>query len=278
MPEGDTIFRAARTLHRALAGQPVTRFETRYAHLQRVHDDDPLTGRQVESVRSRGKHLLMSFTGDLVLRTHMRMSGSWHVYRPGDAWKLPRAAMRIVVATAPFEAVAFNVQDAEFVTGDRIARGVVGRLGPDLLDAAWDEAEALRRLRGHGAEPIGDALLDQRVVAGIGNVYRSEVLFLARVHPSVPVRALSDEQLASLLALGRRLLTLNVRSDAGAGIVTRPGLRRTTGREDPGANLWVYAREGRRCRVCGRPILRTRLGRDARSVWWCPGCQPAPTL
>ena len=115
MPEGDTIFRAARTLHRALAGHVVTRFETAYAQLARVHDDTPITGRTIEGVESRGKHLLMRFSGDLVLRTHMRMNGSWHIYRPGERWQRPAAAMRIVVGTDAFVAVGFNVPDAEFV-------------------------------------------------------------------------------------------------------------------------------------------------------------------
>ena len=132
MPEGDTIFRTARTLHLALAGREVVRFETRYAHLQRVHDEAPITGRRVEAVTSRGKHLLVAFTGRLVLRTHMRMSGSWHVYRPGEPWKLPRGQMRLVLATAAFEAVAFNVQEAEFLEAPALARSPVGRLGPDL--------------------------------------------------------------------------------------------------------------------------------------------------
>lgn len=278
MPEGDTIFRSARTLHLALAGHEVVRFETRYAHLQRVHDQSPITGRRVEAVTARGKHLLITLSRGLVLRTHMRMSGSWHVYRPGESWKLPRGLMRLVLATASFEAVAFNVQDAEFVDEDRLERGVVGRLGPDLLAPAFDEAEALRRLRARDAQPIGEALLDQRVVAGIGNVYRSEALFLARRHPATPIRDIRDSDLAGLLALARRLLQLNVHPAAGAGIVTRPGLRRTTGREDPEANLWVYQRQGQPCRICGTPIEREVRGPDARAAWWCPHCQPAPTL
>lgn len=278
MPEGDTIHRTARTLHLALAGKDVVRFETRYAHLQRVHDEAPVTGRRVEAVSARGKHLLIALSGGLVLRTHMRMSGSWHVYRPGESWRLPRGLMRLVVATVDFEAVAFNVQDAEFVREDRLERGVVGRLGPDLLAQDFDEAEALRRLRAREAHPIGEALLDQRVVAGIGNVYRSEVLFLSRLHPATPVRAVDAARLAHLLTTARRLLQLNVRPTSGAGIVTRPGLRRTTGREDPIVNLWVYQRQGQPCRICGTPIERQARGPDARAAWWCPQCQPPPTL
>lgn len=278
MPEGDTIFRSARTLHLALAGHEVVRFDTRYAHLQRVHDEAPITGRRVEAVTSRGKHLLVTFTGGLVLRTHMRMSGSWHVYRPGEAWKLPRGQMRLVLATAAFEAVAFNVQEAEFLEAPDLARSSVGRLGPDLLAPDFDDADALRRLRARDGDALGEVLLDQRVVAGIGNVYRSEVLFLARRHPDTPVRALTDEDLRALLGLARRLLRANVLPTSGPGIVTRHSLRRTTGREAPGAALWVYQREGLPCRTCGTPVARARRGPDARVVWWCPRCQPVPAL
>ena len=122
MPEGDTIFRAARTLHRALAGKPVVRFETVLAQLSRVDDDSPIAGRTVERVRSVGKHLLVEFSGDLVLRTHMRMNGSWHIYRPGERWQRPRSAMRVVVETADFQAVAFDVPVAEFRTARALAR------------------------------------------------------------------------------------------------------------------------------------------------------------
>src|SRR5918992_4664013 len=114
MPEGDTIFRAARTLDRALAGRVVTRFESVFPHLARVDGNRPIRGRIIERVTSRGKHLLMWFSGDLVLRTHMRMNGSWHIYRPGERWQRPRHDMRIVVATDSFEAVAFTVPVAEF--------------------------------------------------------------------------------------------------------------------------------------------------------------------
>lgn len=278
MPEGDTIFRTARTLHLALAGHDVIRFETAYAHLQRIHDQSPFTGRRVESVTAHGKHVLMTFSGGLVLRTHMRMSGSWHVYRPGERWQLPRTRMRIVVANARFEAIAFNVRDAEFVEARRLARGVVGRLGPDLLGLEFDEEEALRRLRARDDEEIGEVVLDQRVVAGLGNVYKSELLFLARLHPSARVRELDDATLRRVLDLARRLLAANVRPSSGTAIVTRGPVRQTTSRDDPEASLWVYSRHGRPCRVCGQPIRRAAQGRDARATWWCQHCQPPPTL
>src|SRR3954469_23995470 len=178
MPEGDTIFRAARTLHRALAGHEVVRFESVLPALTRIHEDTPITGRVIESVSAAGKHVLMRFSGDLVLRTHMRMNGSWHIYRPGERWRRPRRDMRLVVATRDFEAVGFNVPVAEFLQGKAIERQEDLRLmGPDLLADSFDMEEAIRRFRTRQALEIADALLNQRVVAGAGNVYKSEVLF-----------------------------------------------------------------------------------------------------
>src|SRR5207237_2674200 len=144
MPEGDTIFRAARTLNRALAGRVVTRFESVFPALNRVHDDAPVTGRTIESVTAAGKHVLMRFSGDLVLRTHMRMNGSWHIYRRGETWQRPRRDMRIVVATDAFEAVGFNVPVAEFLDRTPIARpGGLRFTGPDLLAESSAAADAI---------------------------------------------------------------------------------------------------------------------------------------
>src|SRR5256885_12559909 len=148
MPEGDTIFRAARTLNRARAGHQVVRFESVLPALTRVHEDAPITGRTIASVTAAGKHVLMRFSGDLTLRTHMRMNGSWHIYRPGEPWQLPRRDMRIVVATSGFEAVGFNVPVAEFLEDTKLARQDDLRLmGPDLLGEAFDQDQAARRLR-----------------------------------------------------------------------------------------------------------------------------------
>src|SRR5438093_4606031 len=136
MPEGDSIFRAARTLHRALAGSTVMRFESALPALTRVDDDHPIAGRVVESVVSRGKHVLMAFSGDLLLRTHMKMSGSWHLYRPGERWQRLAADMRIVIETARFVAVGFNIPSAEFLSSHGLPRHKeLGALGPDLLSA-----------------------------------------------------------------------------------------------------------------------------------------------
>jgi endonuclease-8 len=273
MPEGDTIYRAARTLHRALAGRIVTRFETILPVLSRGDEDEPLAGRKIESVTSVGKHLLMRFSGDLLLRTHMRMNGSWHIYRTGERWRRPRRDMRIVVSTAEFEAVAFNVPVAEFVRASQVARHrELRRLGPDLLADNFDAAEALRRLREQPDLAIADALLNQRILAGVGNVYKSEVLFACGTHPFAKVGELSDAQLSALIDTARKYLRANV-GEALAPMTTYTGYRRTTRRANPSDRLWVYSRGGKPCRRCDTPIAVRTTGDDARLTYWCPTCQ-----
>jgi endonuclease-8 len=274
MPEGDTIFRAARTLHRALAGHEVVRFESVFPALTRVDDDTPIAGRRIERVTAAGKHVLMRLSGDLVLRTHMRMNGSWHIYRRGEAWRRPRRDMRIVIATAEFEAVGFNVPVAEFLDPRAMARqDDLRSMGPDLLADRFDAQESLRRFRERPEVSIADALLDQRLVAGAGNVYKSEVLFLCGVNPFARVAAVNDERLLALLATARKHLQANV-IDATAAIVTYRGYRRTTRRADPAERLYVYGRAGKPCRTCGTPIEMRAQGPNARLTYWCPRCQP----
>lgn len=273
MPEGDTIFRAARTLNRALAGHQVVRFESVLPALTRVHEDTPVTGRTIESVTAAGKHVLMHFTGSLVLRTHMRMNGSWHIYRPGEKWRRPRRDMRVVVATAAFEAVGFNVPVAEFLKDRALARQEDLRLmGPDLLGGSFDAADAVRRFRERPAMAIADALLNQRVVAGAGNVYKSEVLFLCGINPFRRVDAVTDDQLHAILEMARKHLQANV-IDPTAAIVTYRGYRRTTGRADPSERLYVYGRARKPCRTCGTRIVVRAQGPNARLTYWCPACQ-----
>jgi endonuclease VIII len=276
MPEGDTIFRAARTLDKALAGREVTRFVSEFPHLNRVVASEPLTGRTVERVEARGKHLLIHFSGGLTLRTHMRMTGSWHIYRPGERWQRPREQMRIAVETPQFQAVAFNVNDAEWLRAQDIARSVVAKLGPDVLAQEYDVTEVVRRMQEHAGEPICDVLLDQRVLAGLGNVYKSELLFLAAVHPLTRVAALDESLLRELATEAHKHMHANVQPGAPGGIVTYRGLRRTTGRADPSERLWVYGRAGKPCRRCATAIESTAIGRHVRRTYHCPRCQPLP--
>ena len=272
MPEGDSIFRAARTLNLALAGKRVVRFESMFPALTRIHEDRPITGRTVEGVRAVGKHLLMQFSDGLVLRTHMRMNGSWHIYRPGERWRKRRLDMRIVVATADFEAVGFNSPIAEFIRDQSLARHEeLRRLGPDLLAEAFDEDEAIARIRARGGMEIGDALLTQQVMTGIGNVYKSEVLFACGVNPFLPVASSSDAVLRRLVQTARKFLRMNV---AGGllPMTTYTGLRRTT-RGHARDRLWVYGRARLPCRKCGTTITVRAQGRNARLTYWCPTCQ-----
>jgi endonuclease VIII len=272
MPEGDTIFRAAQALHRALAGQPVARFESAYPKLNRVAEDHPIVGRTVDTVSARGKHLLIAFSGDLVLHTHMRMNGSWHLYRPGVRWQRPAQDMRVLVATASVIAVGFNVPIAELLSSRDLARHPVLRtLGPDLLSAAFDGAEVIRLMRARGRETVADVLLDQRVVAGIGNVFKSEILFLAGIEPFTPVAALSDADLERLVGISRDQLKANV-LDRSKTLSLAIG-RRTTRSLDPNAKLWVYGRGGKPCRRCGTMIQMRKTGIDARLTYWCSQCQ-----
>jgi endonuclease-8 len=269
MPEGDTIFRAARTLNEALAGQKVTRFETALAPLARVDDQEPLTGRTVEKVFAAGKHLIIDFSGGLHLRTHMRMNGSWHIYRPAERWRRPRRDMRVVIGTDRYVAVGFNIPVAEFLDDRSLLRqNDLRRLGPDLLAPEFDADEVVRRITARPAAEIANVLLNQRVIAGIGNVFKSEVLFLAGINPYAACGTISEPDLRRLLAISRKVLRHNVehgRSD-----------RITMNSMDRSRKLWVYSRGGEPCRRCATPIEYRKQGPDARGTYWCPRCQSEP--
>lgn len=276
MPEGDTVFRAARALNQTLAGQGVTRFETAYAPLASVHDQTPVTGRTIDRIEARGKWLLFYFSGDLILVTHMLMSGGWHIYRTGERWHRARNHMRVLIATDRFEAVAFDVPVARFHTARTLERQTtIPSLGPDLLSETFSKDEAVRRMLSLPGEEIGNLLLNQRVIAGIGNVFKSEICFASGVNPFRRVATLHEQELDCLLATARKFLAANVTPASSGGIATYTGSRRTTGSSDPSARLWVYRRKGRPCRRCGTTIVMQKQGAGARSTYWCPQCQPA---
>ncbi len=275
MPEGDTIFRSARALDRALAGKIVTRFETAYAHLASVDDDKKVVGRTVERVEARGKWLLMYFSGDLILVTHMRMNGSWHLYRTGERWRRPRRDMRVVIGTADWSAVGFALPVAELHSAASLVRkAMIHILETDLLKQNIDSYGAVAGMQEHADEQIADVLLNQRVMAGIGNVYKSETCFICGVNPFRPVRTLDPNQLEQLVFTARKFLALNVAEDADGEISTYAGLRRTTHTSNQSARLWVYGRRGEPCRRCGTPIEMRKQGLGARTTFWCPVCQP----
>jgi endonuclease-8 len=278
MPEGDTIFRTARALGRALTGKPVSGFRSTYPLLTRFHDDTPLTGQTVEQVESRGKWLLIHFSGGGTLATHMLMSGSWHIYRPGERWQQPRMNMRIVLENSEYVAVGFRVPVAKMLKPDELARALrIPAPAIDVLSEVFDAVEVEGRLLAHSDEEIGDVLLHQEVMAGVGNVFKSEICFVAGIHPFCKVAALSLEQVRASIAVAQRLVAANVLEDSDDSIVTYGGRkRRTTHEADPTASLWVYGRNGEPCRRCGERVRRRIQGPDARVTFWCARCQPMP--
>jgi endonuclease VIII len=261
VPEGDTVWLAGRRLHQTLAGQRLTATDFRVPQLATTD----LSGREVREVASRGKHLLIRIEPDLTLHTHFLMDGEWHLYRHGTRWRGgPAWQVRVVLATAGWDAVGYRLPVVDLLPTAEEDR-VVGHLGPDLLGPDWDVAEAVRRLTAQPERPIGEALLDQRNLAGIGNLYKAEVLFLSGVHPWAPVGEVAD--LPGMVELARRLLLLN--RDRPAQV--------TTGDPRRGRQHWVYDRDGKPCRRCGTPLARGMQGEPPRSraAYWCPSCQPA---
>jgi endonuclease VIII len=260
MPEGDTIHRTATRLRAALLGRPLTRVE-----LPRAVGRLPLTGQTVRAVEARGKHLLIH-VDDLVVHTHLGMTGSWRLYRPGQRWHTSPRAARVVLGVEDAVAVCAASPVAEVLDAAGLARHpVLRRLGPDLCDPTADLDEASARLRRLSTpqRPIGEALLDQRVACGIGNVYRCDVLFLHGIHPGEPVASLTDDEVRRVLETSARLLRTNLQTS-----------QRTTVPGAPPGTLWVHGRRGRKCRRCGTPVACELLGEPARHAYWCPGCQP----
>lgn len=262
MPEGDTVFRAARKLDRAIAGQVLVRTDFRVPQLA----TSDLSGATVTGTVSRGKHLLTRLVRDderWTLHTHLKMEGSWHTLRPGQRWARPAHQARVVLETATTTAVGFSLGIVELIdTADE--HTVVGHLGPDLLGPDWDEDEAVRRLTADPARPLGEALLDQRNLAGIGTIYRTELCFLTGYDPRDPVAVVADP--LRMARLARSMLDQNRH---------QPQIC-TTGDKRRGRSLWVYGRSGERCLRCGTPIRHDQLGEPGREriAYWCPACQP----
>jgi endonuclease VIII len=247
MPEGDTILRAARSLGRWLEGRTITAARTNAAAVP-AHK---LVGQQVVGVEARAKHLLIRFDSGMVLHTHMRMTGAWHVYPTGEKWRKPAHQARIVLEAGDRTAVCFNAPVVELLAkGGEAAHPSLARLGPDVL-GSLDLAEVRRRAAGD-TRAIGEVLLDQQVVSGIGNIWRCETLFANRVDPWTPA---ADVPLDALVETAARLMQASV----------DPDQRR------PRPN--VYGRTGRPCYRCRTPIATAKLGEQARDVYWCPNCQ-----
>ncbi len=257
MPEGDVVWYTARRLHEALAGRVLTRSDFRVPRFATVN----LAGQTVTQALARGKHLLIRTSGGLTVHTHLKMDGSWQI-RPAADSLADSHRIRLLLANAEWQAAGYLLGTTEVLpTGSE--HDVTGHLGPDLLGPDWDPAEAVRRLTTDKDRAIGEALLDQRNLAGIGTWYAAELLFLRGVDPGRPVGEVGD--LAALVQLGHRLLDANK---------TRPG-HASTGDTRPGRESWVYGRAGRPCRRCGTVIKRDEQGPagQERLRFWCPTCQ-----
>ena len=280
MPEGDTIYRSATRMREALAGKTITRFDSTNTRVRRLMPQR-LVGQVVRDVRPRGKHILHHFEpSGMVLHTHMRMTGTWRVYRDGARWTQPAHLARVVIAVEGAEAVAFAVPVVELLSATQLAEHrVLNALGPDpLAPVPFDLADALRRLDQRAEDPIGVAILNQRVMAGVGNVYANEVLFIHRLNPWTPVAAVSPEDREALLTTAATLLRANVAHGRSDRITRRvaPEVARRSGRVREEDMLWVYGHGDRPCRRCGTTIQVDHLGDHARITYWCPKCQPAP--
>jgi endonuclease-8 len=278
MPEGDTIFRTARNLDRALMGKPVIGFRSTFPLLTRFNDDTPIVGQTVDQVEARGKWLLIHFSGGGILTSHLLMNGRWHIYRQGERWQAPRFHMRIVIENSEYQAVGFRVPVARMHTEHSLERDLhVARPENDLLSGDFDAEAALGRLFTQHDRAMADVLLDQAVFAGVGNVFKSEICFVNGVNPFCKVAVLRRDEVEALVRTSQRLVAANVLEDSGERIVTYRGQqRRTTHRSEPGESLWVYGRRGEPCRCCGEPIRSRLQGPDARVTFWCGSCQPMP--
>jgi endonuclease-8 len=271
VPEGDTLFRTAAGLRPYLVGRTV--IAARTGGPGAVPQVGRIVGREIIAVDALGKNLLIRFDNGLEIRTHLRMNGSWHRYRPGERWRRSPSRARLVLEVPGAVAVCFDAPVVELL--DRRAEALhpsLGRLGPDLLAPDFDADEAMRRLRdpSRAEVAIAEALIDQRALAGIGNVYKNELLWIERASPFATVADVNDETLEALVATARRLLVANATAGHGPERVTTTGDRAAPG------PLYVYARTGRPCRRCRTPIASTRQGRDIpRTTYWCPACQGA---
>ena len=261
MPEGDTVWRTALHLDKALTGAVLTETDFRVP----AHATLDLAGERVEATVARGKHLLTRIGSDHTLHTHLKMEGAWHLYKPETRWRRPAHEARVVLRTDAWSAVGFALGVVEVIARDR-EDTVVGHLGPDLLGPDWDEKEALRRLLADPDRPVADAILDQRNLAGLGNLYKNEVCFLAGVHPRLPVRDVPD--LPRLVRRARSALEANKVRVA----------QTMTGDTRRGQQTWVYRRDKLPCRRCGTRIRVDMQGPEhrERATYWCPACQPAP--
>lgn len=263
MPEGDTIHHAAERLRPALVGQTVTSLGG--SHRAVIREGRRINGRQVVDVRSVGKHLMIDFDNAWALRTHLGMPGSWHLYRPGERWRKTPGAARVVLETPSWVAVCFSAPTVQLAPVHLVEERIA-HLGPDGIADDFDRDEVLRRAMALPGDTLAaDLVADQTVMAGVGNVFKNEILFLERIHPRAELRLLDPAEVTALIDRGRKLLVANR---------TR-GRRNTTGTTQQGHSRWVYGRGGDPCRRCGSAIESEWVGVELpRITYWCPTCQP----
>ncbi|MCW2928159.1 MAG: DNA-(apurinic or apyrimidinic site) lyase [Thermoleophilia bacterium] len=264
MPEGHTIHRAARRIRSVLGDKRLDRVEARGVHLVEAKARQRLLGDTVTTVEARGKHLLIHTAGGWSIHSHLRMDGVWHLYRKGEPWKRPRRRAWLVLGAGEWDAVNFDGPILELHRTEDLARDrELLELGPDILVEPFDDAEYLRRMRRNGQREIGDAVMRQFIVAGIGNIYKSESLFMAGISPWRRVSTLTDDKLLEIRQIASRIMYDGV-LDARAITYRGPG---PEGR-------WAYSRVGQPCRTCATRIETRKQGEDQRSTFWCPRCQP----
>jgi endonuclease-8 len=259
MPEGDTIFRTAATLRGVIEGATIRHAGGRSETI----DLASLAECTLANIEARGKHLLMHLDDGRAIHSHMGMTGSWHTYAPHEAWQKPAHWAEITLIFEGVTAVCFTPKLLELLTPDGLRRHPwLTRLGPDILATSFDQATALARMRVHNATAIGEAVMNQTIVCGIGNVYKSELLFVTGVHPRTKVGELDDGELVELIERARKLMRRNL-----------SGFRRITRFRGDSQKQWVYGRAGEPCLTCGTAIEITRQGDLGRVTFWCPHCQ-----
>lgn len=260
MPEGDTIHRAATRLKALLDGQVIQHAESQWLGEAAAKS---LESRTIQAVTARGKHLLMTLDDGRVIHSHMGMTGSWHIYRPGELWQKPAHRAAIWLECPETCVVCFSPKQLEILTATAIRRhDYLNRLGPDLLASPATDEEVLTRFRQSDNTPIGQAVMNQTIVSGIGNVYKSEVLFALRINPLTPVRGLSDAQILELVAKATDMMSRNLK-----------GRPRTTRYSLDAGRFYAYGRSGKPCYTCGTPIELIRQGDLGRTTYFCPQCQ-----
>jgi len=271
MPEGPTIKVTADVLRAVLRGEIITTFSSRFKKAVTEDWHPKIAGQRVVQVRAHGKNLFIEFSSDYILYTHMLMWGSWHVYRVDEPWTKEANKARVVLTTEHHVAVLFSAPVCELVHRDDLARHKTAQTGPDLLAPSFDIAEARRRFYApeHAEREVGELIMDQCVVAGIGNILKSEILFQAGIHPQRFPSTIHDEEFDRFITLSRQLMQTSYELGTFSGAFLPPDAT-----VEPGKFGYVYRRRTYPCLRCGTPIKMVRQGARQRMTYYCPQCQP----